>query len=166
VRVEKIINSIFHYLIFNIDRQQYALQLGAVVRTVRAVAVTPVPNAPAQILGMVNVQGRIMPVVSLRKMYALPERPLDINDQFVIVHTEQTPVALVVDEVSGVDSCAEYEIIGAETFIPGLDGMRVIAKNDGEIIILHNPNRLPDLEAVMELEAALSKGPATEIRPA
>ncbi len=107
-----------------------------------------------------------MPVVSLRKMYGLPERVLDINDQFVIVHTEQTPVALVVDEVSGVDSCAEYEIIGAETFIPGLDGMRVIAKNDGEIIILHNPNRLPDLEAVMELEAALSKVSGTEIRPA
>jgi len=114
---------------------------------------------------MVNVQGRIIPVVSLRKLYCLPERELDINDQFVIVQTEQTPVALVVDEVLGVDSCADYEIIGAETFIPGLDGMRVIAKNDGEIIILHNPNRLPDLEAVLELEATLSKGRETESKP-
>lgn len=121
----------------------------------RAVAVTPVPNVPAPILGMVNVGGSIMPVVSLRKLYGLPERELDVNDQFIIVRSEQSLSALVVDEVSGVASCRQHQIVGADTIVPGLDGLRVIVESDGEIIVLHENNLLPDLGEMAQLESAL-----------
>lgn len=104
---------------------------------------------------MVNVQGAIMPVVSMRRIYGLTERELDVRDQFIIVCSAKSRVALVVDEVSGTESCNEREIVAADTVIPGLDGMQIIIRSDGEIIILHNPDRLPDLEAVTRLETAL-----------
>ena len=53
-------------VVFLVDGQRYALPLSAVDRAVRAVAVTPLPEMPPQVLGAINVHGRVLPVLSLR----------------------------------------------------------------------------------------------------
>src|SRR4051812_4906233 len=99
------------YVVFRLATRDYALHLSAVERIVRAVALTPLPTASAQVLGMVNIQGHIIPVVSMRKIYGLPERELHISDQFILTRTGQSMIALLVDEVIGVETCDEHNII-------------------------------------------------------
>jgi purine-binding chemotaxis protein CheW len=166
------------YVVFRLDEQQYALHLSAVERIVRAVAVTPLPSpmgashVPAQVLGVVNLQGRIIPVISMRKVYGLAERVLQVDDQFIIARTSRSTaptvstVALVVDAVIGVDSCGEHEVIAADTVIPGLDGLSAITKGRNEIIILDNLDRYgvplgePEMENAI-LQAALTENGST-----
>lgn len=172
------------YVVFRLDEQQYALHLSAVERIVRAVAVTPLPSpmgashVPAQVLGVVNLQGRIVPVISMRKVYGYgapsgeAERELHVDDQFIIARTSRSTaptvstVALVVDAVIGVDSCGEREVIAADTVIPGLDGLSAITKGRDEIIILDNldwygvPLGEPEMENAI-LQAALAENGST-----
>ena len=63
-----------HIVVFTLDEQRYALHLLAVERVVRAVEVTALPEAPEIVLGVVNVKGRIVPVINVRRRFRLPER--------------------------------------------------------------------------------------------
>jgi purine-binding chemotaxis protein CheW len=154
------------YLIFNLENRRFALPIECVERIVRAAAVTPISNAPAHILGVVNVQGRVTPVIGMRKIYGLPDRELDIDDQFILVRTGQSALALVVDQVTGVDSGTERELASTDTFAQGPGGLRVIADKEGELIILHDPERLPDLDEISRLEALLPKERPRDASPA
>jgi purine-binding chemotaxis protein CheW len=87
---------------FRLGEQRYALRLDAVDRVIRAVAVTPVPETPAFVLGLVNLAGQLLPVFSLRRCLGLPDRPIRPEDQFVIARTSRLTVAMVVDEMQGV----------------------------------------------------------------
>ena len=89
-------------LLFDIERKFYALQLNEVERVIRAVAVTPVPELPPQILGLVNGAGKLGPGFSLRACLGLSDRPVGVFDQFMLVRTRWSPVALVADDGVGV----------------------------------------------------------------
>ena len=89
-------------LLFALDTPSYALPLSVVERVVRAVEVLPLPRAPQVVLGVVDVAGRIVPVVDIRALFRLPARELDIGDHFIIARTPLRVVALVVDRVIGI----------------------------------------------------------------
>lgn len=57
-----------------LDGQRYALSLAQVERVIRAVEITPLPQAPEIITGVINVRGRVIPVVDIRKRFRLPVR--------------------------------------------------------------------------------------------
>ena len=66
------------------------------------VAVTRAPKAPSYVEGMVNLRGRVIPVIDLRKRCDLRLKPYDLNTQLLIARTNQHAMALMVDVVSEV----------------------------------------------------------------
>lgn len=66
---------------FDLDDHHYALPLTAVERVIRAIEITPLPKAPLIVRGIVNVEGRIVPVVSVRKRFRLPNREIEPRDR-------------------------------------------------------------------------------------
>ena len=107
-------------IIFTLDDQRYGLPLSAVERVVRMVDITPLPQAPDNVLGIINVQGRVIPVINIRRRFRLPERELALTDQLVIARTARRPVALVADAVTGVHEYAEQEAVAAQDILPGV----------------------------------------------
>ena len=89
-------------VVFRLDAQRFALYLSNVERIVRIVEINPLPKAPEYILGTINFQGKFIPVVNIRKLFLLPERDIDLNDQLIIANTSMRTVALWVDSVSDV----------------------------------------------------------------
>ncbi|MGH2949493.1 MAG: chemotaxis protein CheW [Solirubrobacteraceae bacterium] len=87
-------------LAFLVEGRRLALELSAVDRAVRMVAVTPLPGAPDGVLGAVDVAGEIVPVLDVRRRFGLPEREYGPDDALVLARTSR-PVALPVDEVLG-----------------------------------------------------------------
>ena len=67
---------------------------------VRAVAITPLPNAPAVIEGVVNVRGRVLPVLDVRARFRLPAKPLDPSDHFIVASAGPRGVILRVDRAT------------------------------------------------------------------
>ena len=123
-------------VVFRLEGQRYALRLGAVERFVRAVEVTPLPGAPAIVLGAIDVGGSVLPVLSLRRRFGLPEREVGVEDQFLIARTSSRTVALVVDEALGVIDVPAEEVTAAGRIVPGLEQVQgIVTLGDGMVLI-------------------------------
>ncbi len=140
-------------VLFTLDDRRYGLPLSAVERVVRMVDVTLLPKAPQIVLGVVNVQGRVIPVVDLRRRFGLPERNFALTDQLVIARTVRRPVALVADAVSGVLEYSGREASGAQDIVPGIEYVESVVKLPDGLALIHDLDRFLSLEE----EAALGR---------
>src|ERR1700753_2378508 len=89
-------------VVFRLGNQRYALMLAAVERIVRAVEVIPLPDSPEIVMGVINVEGRILPVLNVRGRFGQPNKEITPGDHFLIARTAQRQVVLVIDEPEGV----------------------------------------------------------------
>ena len=103
------------------EGQRYALPLETVERVVRAVEVTPLPEAPPIISGVINIQGRVVPVLDLRKRFHLEERAVDPEDHFVVARSATGAVALPVDEAEGLVRDLGGDQVAAAEIVPDLN---------------------------------------------
>lgn len=143
------------YVVFLVDGQRYALFLAAVERIVRAVEVTPLPDAPAIVLGAINVEGEILPVFSFRRKFLLSEREIGPNDQLLIARTSHRKVALVIDEAQDVIVRKRSEIIALDTVTPGLEQFQGLIKLDDGLVLIYDLDTFLSLDEVHMLEAAM-----------
>jgi len=153
-------NGHMQILLFSLDEPRYALELTAVERVVRSVEITPLPGAPEIVLGVINFQGRIIPVVNIRKRFNLPWREPDLDDRLIIARTSMRLVAVAVDSVIGVQLIEDVEIAGAGQALPSASCIQGAAKVDGDIILIYDLDRFLSLDEEQELSASLSGGTA------
>lgn len=144
-------------LTFRLDDWICALPLAAVERTYRAVAVTPLPQAPDIVMGVVNIRGVVQPVIDLRRRFQLPSRRLSPNDHLIIGHTSRRPVALVVDNVAGVVECAQQDIAAADAILPGMEFVSGIVRLKDGMILIHDLDRCLSLEEEAVLDQAMER---------
>ncbi len=142
-------------VVFTLSKQRYGLPLSTVERIVRIVDVTPLPHAPDGVLGVVNVQGRVIPVINMRRRFHLPEREIALTDQMVVAHTARRPVVLVVDAVIGVLEYYEQEVVGPQDVLPDLRYVQGVVKLDSELILIHNLDKFLSLEEETALDRAM-----------
>jgi purine-binding chemotaxis protein CheW len=142
-------------IIFTLDDQRYALPLPAADRVVRMVAITPLPKAPDIVLGVVNFQGRIIPVINVRRRFCLPEREIALTDQLVVAHTGRRHVALVADAVLEVIACAAQSLIATEDIVPKVKYVDGVVKLIDGLILIHDLDKFLSLEEEDSLDQAL-----------
>jgi purine-binding chemotaxis protein CheW len=145
------------FVVFALDEQRYALDLSDVETTVRAVEVTPLPKAPEIVLGVVNVQGRIVPVVNIRKRFRLPEREIELSDRLIIAHTRRRAVALMVDSVSGVIEHSEQEVVAASEILPDLEYAEGVVKLKDGMVLIHDLDSFLSLDEEKTLDDAMQE---------
>ena len=148
-------NSPPELVVFTLDEQRYAMRLAAVERVVRAVEITPLPKAPEIVLGMINAQGRVVPVVNVRKRFRRLEREVELSDQFIIARTSRRTVALVVDAVNDVVPCPEAHVVVAEKILPGLAHVAGVLKLPDGMILLHDLDQFLSLDEEQALAEAM-----------
>lgn len=150
-------NSSIQLVVFILDNQGFALPLSAVTRVVRAVEITPLAKAPEIVIGVVNIQGQIIPVFNIRRRFRFPDRGIKLSDQLIIAHTSKRPVCMVVDGVSGIVECPEQKIIMADEILPGMEHIEGIAKLGSGMILIHNIDKFLSLEEEEALDSAIRK---------
>ena len=142
-------------VVFTLGDRRYGLPVAAVDRVVRAVDVTSLPKAPEIVLGVVNVQGRVIAVVNVRRRFRLPEHEIALTDQMVIARTTRRTVALMVDAVAGVLKYSEQEAVAAHDVLPELQYVDGVVKLDDGLILIHDLDRFLSLEEEAGLNRAL-----------
>jgi purine-binding chemotaxis protein CheW len=145
-------------LVFVLSGLHCALRLPDIERVLRAVAVTPVPKAPEIVMGLVNVQGRVIPVLNIRKLLRLPEVEVNPNDQIILARTTTFPVALVVDNVPGVAEFSERDIVVPAELYPGLEYLEGVTKLQGGIVYIYDLDRFLSSAEKSEIEQLLTEG--------
>lgn len=92
-------------VVWTLDSFRYALPLEAVERVLLPVAVTPLPDAPPGVLGVIDVAGRLTPVYDMRRRLRLPPQPLRLSDRLLLARARGATVAFFADSVEGTCQC-------------------------------------------------------------
>ena len=153
-------------VVFTLDERLYAVHLSAVSRVVHAVEITPLPKAPPIVIGVINLGGRIIPVVNIRRRFRLPERELELSDQFIVAAAPKHDahedggrfLALAVDAVVGVRDLSAQDTTAAETILPGLEHLEGVAKTNEGLVLIHDLGTFLSLEEERALGAILLEG--------
>jgi purine-binding chemotaxis protein CheW len=90
------------YLTFQVGDETYATSVRHVREIVRMQRITAVPEVPSYVRGVMNLRGRVIPVMDVRARFELPERAYDDRTCIVVVQVWDWSVGLVVDRVADV----------------------------------------------------------------
>ena len=148
-------------VVFSLDDQRYALALARVRRAIRVVAITPLPEAPPIVLGIVDLGGVVIPVIDLRQRFRHPPRELRLSDHLLVATAGARTVALLVDETHGVIEVSSAERAPAGAILPGLELVDGAVKLEDGLVLIHDLERLLSLDEEAAIDRALSGCPAT-----
>jgi purine-binding chemotaxis protein CheW len=143
------------FFLFSIEDRHFALELPRVERVVPAVAVTALSDGPEAVLGVVNVHGRIVPVVDLRRRLGYPPRPVRLDDAMVIARTAHRTVAFFADAVQGVIEGPEGAVTGGSEVVPGLEYVQGVMQIGDSLVLIHDLDRVLSIGELEQLERAL-----------
>lgn len=105
------------FILFELAGTTYALRSADIQQLEMIERVTPVPNAPSFVDGVVSVRGQVIPALNLRARFGFERRPADIRTRLVIVRAGERSVGLVVD------SAREFAAITPEMIQPPPSGV-------------------------------------------
>ncbi len=131
-----------NYLIFKLGRKEYALNLKFVNQVAQIVEIVEIPNGPKYLLGLINVHGKITPVLNLRYLLNLKERAPKISDQLIILQTEQTALSILVDQVSDIIPAHQENSTSAQKILPDAQFFDVVIQDQEKFILGINPEAL------------------------
>jgi purine-binding chemotaxis protein CheW len=132
------------YLTFRLGDESYGIEIRHVTEIIGIQKITVIPEVPGHLKGVINLRGKIIPVMDIRLRFHLPARAYDERTCVVVVNVDGTVVGLVVDTVSEVIVIPDTDIepatglnrTKANAFIQG------IGKVADEIKILLDVERL------------------------
>ena len=136
-------DSVFHLVTFRLQREEYGVEIGSVQEIIRATDITPVPNAPSHVRGVINLRGKIIPVVDLRKRLALPAVAATDAQRIVVVELGEKRIGMLVDSVSQVIKLSSSIIEEMPEEATNIDEnyIRGVGKLDSRLIIILDLNR-------------------------
>jgi purine-binding chemotaxis protein CheW len=146
------------FLTFRLDGQEYGISILKVQEIKGWDKMTPIPNSPPYVKGVLNLRGVIVPVFDLRLRFGLPETVRDAFTVIIVVNIGGRMAGIVVDAVSDVinvsleQQCAapEYEGQQNREFIKGF------AQVEDKLLILLDIDRMVNPEALEQSEAVAS----------
>ena len=143
------------YVVFLLDGQRYALQLSTVERVIKVVDITPLPKAPKIVLGIINNQGQVIPVVNIRSRFRLPEKEISLSDQLIVANTSKRQFAILVDSATGIIESPTEEIVPPEQILPHLNFLEGVIKLEDGIVLIHDLDTFLSLEEEKSLNVAV-----------
>ena len=141
---------------FRIGNETYGVRIGSVREIVRVPEITSVPSAPETVEGVINLRGKIIPVMDLRKRFGNREITADKKNRILVVELDNKLIGLIVNSASEVlkISPAEIEAPGS-VFADGESGyVTGVGKLRDRLIILLDISKLLHRPELTRLEEA------------
>ena len=143
---------------FTIGPHHCGLPVGQVEEVLRAVAVTPLPGAPAFVEGVINRRGTVTPVIDLRTRVGVVSGPYDVATRILVTSLRGHPAGLIVDDVSDVTSIDDTEMGIDPTATLGIDLGRYasrVVNAEGSLVVVIDPARILTDEEGRQFDAAV-----------
>jgi len=137
-------NEILQLVTFNLDNEEYAVAILKVQEIIRMKEITRVPNSPAEVEGVINLRGKVIPVVDLRKKFGLAGKENDEQSRIMIMDIQGITMGLVVDSVSEVLRIPSSTVEPTPPMASNISAefIKGIAKLEDRLIILLDMDRL------------------------
>jgi purine-binding chemotaxis protein CheW len=140
---------------FRVGRETYGVPITALHEIVRVPEITAVPDAPDYLEGVINLRGKIVSVVDLRKRFGQSSAGLDRRSRILVVEHRGRLAGMIVDSASEVLKIPESEIEAAPVMMQegGLDCMTGLGKYQGRLIILLDIEKVLAPRALRKLDS-------------
>ena len=144
-------------ILLTVDGQTYALHLEAVDRILRMVAVTPLPGAPDAVEGVINIQGEVVPVVSIRRRLGLAERTAGAADSLLVARARSRRLAIIAESVLGVVERPADAIVSTGDLAQRVRHIEGVLKTSDGLVLIQDLDRFFSPEEERSLDLALEK---------
>lgn len=139
-------------LIFNINSEYYAADIMEVERILGYEKTTKLPDSPEFVDGVINYEGKILPVISLSRRFNLAENSINENSKIIVSKQKESKFGIIVDVVSEVKDININDMEEAPDVVGGISKRYIkgLIKIDGKIIIfLRLSNILTEEEKIL-----------------
>jgi len=140
---------------FKIGPEEFGVDITKVQEINRMVDITKVPQAPAYVEGVINLRGKVIPIIDLRKRLGVQLQENDKNTRIVVVDIDSHVMGMIVDSVSEVLRIPVSTIEPPPDIATGVNAEYIqgVAKMDERLLIFLDLSRVIDLESINALAA-------------
>ena len=130
--------NLIQLVTFRLGDEEFGVKILVVNEIIRLVQITEVPNAPEFIEGVINLRGKVLPVMGLRKRFHMPEKALDDNSRIIVMELNHNVVGFLVDAVSEVLRIPESTVEPAPAVVAGIGSEYIegVGRLDDRLLIL------------------------------
>lgn len=125
-------------VVFELADESYGVEISRVQDINRMQEITEIPHAPESVVGVINLRGRVIPVVDLRTRFGMPSAEHTKSTRIVVVQMGEEPIGMIVDAVSQVLRIPTKVIEPPSPVLASLDSRYLlgIAKLEEELVVL------------------------------
>ena len=129
---------------FKLGEEEFAVDINKVKEINKLMTITKIPNSHDFIEGVVNLRGKIVPVLSLRERLGMERKANDVHTKIIVTEIEGALIGFIVDEVTEVLRIASDIIENTPSVVTGVEQELIngIAKHDDKLLILLNLEKI------------------------
>lgn len=150
---------------FRVGEEEFSVSILKVQEIIRMSEITKVPRSPDFVEGVINLRGKVIPVIDLRKRFGLPTAERDNDTRTIVVDCEGKVVGLIVDSVTEVLRLSKNTVEPPPDIVGGVDSEYIsgVGKLEDRLVILLDIDKVlsvgeKGLLGEMNLEQAASAG--------
>lgn len=142
------LSEILQLVSFKIGNEEFGVDILKVQEIIKMIQITKVPNSPVFVEGVINLRGRVIPVIDLRTKLGMKKIEIDKNSRIVVVEIDGKTIGFIVDAVSEVLRIPRNITEAPPPMVAGIDAeyITAIGKLEDRLLILL------DLEKILSLE--------------
>ena len=131
-------------VIFKLGNESFGVEIATVESIIKMQTITRLPQSPGFVEGIINLRGKILPVVDLRKRLSIDLTEITKDSRMVVVALAGTTVAMIVDQVNEVLRINDEIVEAPPTISQSVDSRFIegIAKVNEDLVILLNLSKI------------------------
>ena len=150
--------KILQLVTFKVDNEEFAVDILKVQEINKMITITRIPNAPPFVEGVINLRGKIIPIVDLRKRLGFGGKEYDKSTRIIVIELDGMVLGFIVDSVSEVLRISDATVEPPPSLVAGVesDYIEGVGKLDNRLLILLELKKIFSASDRKELEKAAS----------
>lgn len=145
-------NELLQLVTFGIGEEEFGIDILKVQEIIRTMAITKVPNSPPHVQGVINLRGKVIPVIDLRSRFLLESKQHDSQTRIIVVDLHSVVIGFVVDGVSEVLRIQSNTVEPPPPVVSGIESeyIKGVGKLDNRLLILLDLDKLIPIEELTQ----------------
>ena len=152
-------------VIFDVNKEAFGVDIGTVREIISIQDITKVPGVPDFVKGVINLRGKVIPVVDLRRKFGFPSAEQTKDNRIVVIGVNGQDIGVIVDAVTEVLRIQVESVVPPNSVISTADSeyLMGIAKLDKRLIILLDMDKILSRAETISLSSALTSAKGTKV---
>jgi purine-binding chemotaxis protein CheW len=155
-KIQKKDDELIQLVTFSIGEEEFGVDILKVQEIIRTMEITKVPRAQAFVEGVINLRGKVIPIIDLRRRFGLSSKTHDKHTRIIVIEINNMIVGFVVDSVSEVLRIPSGTVEPPPPVVAGVDSEYIsgVGKLQDRLLILLDLDKLlssEDLEALSQV---------------